>query len=88
MITFTFAKGRRAVPLRGMSGNTADNDLTNKLVAFITEETQSLPGLVAVLVQGLVTIVRDSRVWTRVIFYCSEDTDTHRGQSWFCRSFF
>lgn len=69
MMTFTFAKGRWAVPLRRMAGNTADNDLTNELVALITEETQSFSCLVAVLVQGLVTIVRDARVWAWVIFY-------------------
>lgn len=72
MITFTFAKWRRAVPLRGMAGDTADNDLTDKFVTLITEETQSFSCLVAVLVQGLVTIVRDTRVWAWVIFYCSE----------------
>lgn len=55
--------------MRGMAGDTADNDLTNKLVAFIAEETQGFSCLVAVLVQGLVTIVRDARVWARVIFY-------------------
>lgn len=71
-MTFTFAKGRRAVPLRGVAGNTADNDLADKFVALITEETQSLSCLVAVLVQGLVTVVRDSGVWTWVIFYCGD----------------
>lgn len=81
MKTSTFAKWRRAVPLRGMAGNTADNDLTDKFVALITEETQSFSRLVAVLVQSLVTIVWDTRVWARVIFHCSGHTDTHRGQS-------
>lgn len=70
----TFAKWRWAVPLRGMAGDTADDDLTNKLVAFITEETQSFSCLVAVLVQGLVTVIRDAGVWTRVIFHCSKKT--------------
>lgn len=82
MIAFTFAKGWRAVPLRGMAGNTADNDLTDKFVALITEETQSFSCLVAVLVQGLVTIVRDTRVWAGIIFYCSEHTKTHREDSY------
>lgn len=77
MTTFTFAKGRWAIPLRGMTRNTANNDLTNEFIALVTEETQSLSCLVAVLVQGLVTIVRDTRVWTRVIFYCSVHTETH-----------
>lgn len=49
-MTFTFAKGRRAVPLRRMAGNTADDDLTDKLVALVTEEAQSFSCLVAVLV--------------------------------------
>lgn len=77
MTTFTFAKGWWAVPLRGVTRNAADDDLTNKFITLVTEETQSLSCLVAVLVQGLVTIVRDTRVWTRVIFYCSEHTKTH-----------
>lgn len=84
MITFTFAKGRRAVPLRGMAGNTADDDLADKFVALITEETQSFSRLVAVLVQGLVTVVGDAGVWAWVVFYCSEHTKTHRGQSCVC----
>lgn len=67
--TFTFAKGRWAVPLRGMARNTADNNLPNKLVTFVAEETQSLSCLVAVLVQGLVPVVRDTRVWAWIIFY-------------------
>lgn len=54
-----------------MARDTADDDLANELVAFITEEAQSFSCLVAVLVQGLVTIIRNSGVWTRVIFHCS-----------------
>lgn len=54
-----------------MAWDTADDDLANELVAFITEEAQSFSCLVAVLVQGLVTIIRNSGVWTRVIFHCS-----------------
>ena len=54
-----------------MAGYAADNDLADQFVSFITEETQSLSSLVVVLVQGLVTIVRDARVWAGVIFYCS-----------------
>lgn len=77
MRNFTFAKGWWAVPLRGMAGNTADNDLTDKFVALITEEAQSFSCLVAVLVQGLVTVVRDTRVWAWVVFYCSEHTNIH-----------
>lgn len=75
-ITFTFAKGRWAVPLGWMARNTSDNDLTDKFIALITEETESFSSLVAVLVQCLVTIVRNSRVWARVIFHCSEKTKT------------
>lgn len=74
MVSFTFAKGRRAVPLRWMTGNTADDDLTDKFVALITEESQGFSSLVGVLVKSLVTIVGDSRVWTWVIFYCSQHT--------------
>lgn len=77
MITFTFAKGQRAAPLRGLAGNAAENDLADKFVALITEETQKFSGLVAVLVQCLVTIVRDTRVWAWLILYCSEHTKTH-----------
>lgn len=81
MKSSTFAEGRRVVPLRRMAGNTADNDLTDELVALITEETQSFSRLVAVLVQGLVAIVGDARVWARVIFYCSAHTKTQTGQA-------
>lgn len=65
----TFAKRRWVVPLRGMSGNAADNDLTDKFIAFITEESQSFSCLVTVLVQGLVTIIGNTGVWARVVFY-------------------
>lgn len=74
MVSFTFAKGRRAVPLRWMTRNTADDDLSDKFVALITEESQSFSSLVGVLVKSLVTIVGDSRVWTWVIFYCLRHT--------------
>jgi len=61
-----------------MAGNAADDDLADKFVALIAEETQSFSRLVAVLVQGLVTVVRDTGVWARVIFHCSEHTgDSH-----------
>lgn len=52
-----------------MSWNTADDDLTNKFIAFVTEETQSFSCLVTVLIQGLVAIIRNARVWARIIFY-------------------
>lgn len=58
-----------------MARDTADDDLTNELVAFITEEAQSFSCLVAVLVQGLVAIVRYSGVWTRVIFHWAGRTE-------------
>lgn len=80
--SFTFAKGWWAVPLRRVARNTADNNLTNKFVALVTEETQSFSCLVAVLVQGLVTIVREARVWAWVIFYYSENTNTHTEDSY------
>lgn len=69
----TFAKWRWVVPLRGMSGNTADNDFTDKFVAFVTEETQGFSCLVTVLVQGLVAIIRNSRVLARIIFHWQEE---------------
>lgn len=87
MVSFTFAKGRRAVPLRWMTGNTADDDLADKFVALVTEESQGFSSLVGVLVKSLVTIVGDSRVWTWVVFYCSWHTKTHRGQSRTCSWF-
>lgn len=59
-----------------MTGDTSDNDLTDELIALIAEETQSLSGLVAVFVQRLVAVVRDSRVWAGVIFYCYEQKET------------
>lgn len=71
-IEITFAKWRWVVPLRGMSWNTADNDFTNKFIAFVAEETQSFSCLVTVLVQGLVAIIGNARVWARIIFYWHE----------------
>lgn len=50
MKTFTFAERWWAVPLRGMARDTADDNLTDKFIAFITEETQSFSCLVAVFV--------------------------------------
>lgn len=58
-----------------MAGDTVDDDVANELVAFVAEEAQSFSCLVAVLVQGLVTIIRNSRVWARVIFHCSKHTE-------------
>lgn len=86
-MSFTFAKGRRAVPLRRMAGNAADNDLTDKFIALVTEEAQSFSSLIGVLVKSLVTVVGDSGVWARVIFYCSQHTKTHGGQSRTCSGF-
>lgn len=71
-IEITFAKWWWVVPLRGMSWNTADNDLTNKFIAFVTEETQSFSCLVTVLVQGLVAIIGNARIWAWIIFHWQE----------------
>lgn len=57
-----------------MARNTCDDDLSNEFIALIAEETQSFPSLVGVLVQSLVAIVRDSRVWAWVIFHCAKQT--------------
>lgn len=70
-----FAERWWVAPLRGMARDTVDDDVTNELVAFIAEEAQSFSGLVAVLVQGLVTIIRNSGVWARVIFHCSRQIE-------------
>lgn len=61
-----------------MARNAADDDLADELVALVAEEAQGFSGLVAVLVQGLVAVVGDARVWARVIFHCSEQhTEKH-----------
>lgn len=65
----TFAKWRWIVPLRGMSRNTADNNFTDEFIAFVTEEAQGFSCLVTVLVQGLVAIIGNTRVWARIIFH-------------------
>lgn len=71
----TFAKWRWIVPLRGMSRNTADNNLTDEFVAFVTEEAQGFSCLVTVLVQGLVAIIGNTRVWARIIFHWQEKSN-------------
>lgn len=68
----TFAKWRWIVPLRGMSRNTANNNFTDEFVAFVTEEAQGFSCLVTVLVQGLVAIIGNTRVWARIIFHWQE----------------
>lgn len=71
----TFAKWRWIVPLRGMSRNTADNNFTDEFVAFVTEEAQGFTCLVTVLVQGLVAIIGNTRVWARIIFHWQEKSN-------------
>lgn len=69
-----------------MAGHAADNDLADKFVALVTEETESFSGLIAVLVQRLVTVVGDTGVWARVVFHCTERTKTHTHTSGISRS--
>lgn len=71
----TFAKWRGIVPLGGMSRNTAYNNLTDEFVAFVTEEAQGFSCLVTVLVQGLVAIIGNTRVWARIIFHWQEKSN-------------
>lgn len=70
-----FAERRRVAPLGGMARDAVDDDVANQLVALITEEAQRFSCLVAVLVQGLVTIVGNSGVRARVVFHCSKQIE-------------
>lgn len=79
-VEITFAKWWWVVPLRGMSWNTPDNDLTNEFIAFVTEETQNFSCLVTVLVQGLVAIIGNARVWAWIIFYWQEKKGTFKNK--------
>lgn len=67
---YTFAERGWTVPLRGVSWDTINDDLSNQLIAFITEKAQGLPCLVTVFIQCLVTVVWHTRIWAWIILHC------------------
>lgn len=66
----TFAERGWAVPLRGVSWDTVDDNLPNQLIAFVAEKAQSFPCLVTMFIQSLVTVVWNTRIWAWIILHC------------------
>lgn len=74
-LVHTFAKRWRTVPLRGVSWDTVDDNLPDQLIAFITEKAQSLPCLVTVFIQSLVSIVWHTRIRAWIILHCIRERE-------------
>lgn len=73
----TFAEWRLAGPLGWMTRHTSDCHFTNELKTFIAEEAQRFSCLIMMLVKGLVSVLRDTRVQAGFVFYCEREKGLH-----------
>lgn len=65
----TFAEWGLAGPLGGVAGHTGDGDLADELKALVAKEAQRLSGLVVMLVQRLIAVLRHPWVQARLILH-------------------